>query len=116
MKDTTKSRLRPGMLLVLTLSLTGGVPARTAADTFTTFDFPGVSDTRAFGINEAGDIVGLYYAADGTGHGFLLNQGSFSSIDFSDVFTNAVSINDAGDVVARMPTISVMAISCGMAN
>jgi uncharacterized membrane protein len=105
MKDRTKSLSWPPMIFLLALSLTAGVPAETLADSWTTIDFPGAIDTRAFGINENGDIVGLYYTADGTGHGFLLSedggQGSFHSIDFSDVFTNAISINDAGDIVGR---------------
>jgi probable HAF family extracellular repeat protein len=89
------------MVLLGILSVTGGTPARSAADTYTSFDFPGARNTQAFGINEAGDIVGLYYAADGSRHGFLLSQGEFNSIDLSGVFTNAASINDAGDIVGR---------------
>ena len=39
--------------------------------TFTSFDFPGAQGTDAFGINSAGQIVGGYFAADGSRHGFL---------------------------------------------
>ena len=40
-------------------------------DSFSSFDFPGSMGTGAFGINSAGDIVGKYFAADGSTHGFL---------------------------------------------
>src|SRR5262249_51191067 len=47
-------------------------------DTFTFFDFPGAISSCAFGINPAGDIVGLYCdtpggCASGLFHGFLLS-------------------------------------------
>jgi probable HAF family extracellular repeat protein len=38
---------------------------------FTTFDVPGASMTEAYGINNAGDIVGTYVDANGVQHGFL---------------------------------------------
>jgi len=38
---------------------------------FTSVDIPGAIETVVFGINSAGDIVGLYVDAT-TGHGFLL--------------------------------------------
>jgi len=44
-------------------------------DGYTTLDFPGASQTRAFGINARGDVVGTYIAADNTTHGFLASQG-----------------------------------------
>jgi probable HAF family extracellular repeat protein len=36
-----------------------------------TFDFPGALQTRAFGINDAGEIVGEYVDSNGRIHGFL---------------------------------------------
>lgn len=36
----------------------------------TTLQFPGASDTYAFGINAAGEVVGLFDDAEGNGHGF----------------------------------------------
>jgi probable HAF family extracellular repeat protein len=38
---------------------------------FTSFDFLGATQTAAYGINSAGQIVGKYFAADGSTHGFL---------------------------------------------
>ena len=43
--------------------LTGGI--------FTWFGYPGVSDTYAFDINNADQIIGLYYAYDAPNYGFL---------------------------------------------
>jgi uncharacterized membrane protein len=39
----------------------------------TTIVFPGAIDTRAWGINPSGQIVGLYLDAQGKQHGFLRN-------------------------------------------
>jgi len=36
-----------------------------------TFDFPGAQHTRAFGINDVGEIVGEYVDSNGRTHGFL---------------------------------------------
>lgn len=36
----------------------------------TTLQFPGSSLTEAFGINAAGEVVGLFEDAEGNGHGF----------------------------------------------
>jgi len=42
-----------------------------AGATLTSFDFPGAAGTLAYGINSAGQIVGKYFTADGSTHGFL---------------------------------------------
>ena len=42
---------------------------------FTTIDVPGSSFTAALGINDTGQIVGIFLDASGTGHGFLLSGG-----------------------------------------
>jgi len=54
---------------------------RLAGGTFTSFNFPGATFTDAYGINNAGDIVGDYLDSAGAGHGFLLKNGTFSSFD-----------------------------------
>jgi hypothetical protein len=36
-----------------------------------TFDFPGAQHTRAFGINDVGEIVGEYVDSNGRTHGFI---------------------------------------------
>ncbi len=65
------------IVLSFVLSATAEPPAP-----FTTIDFPGALSSRAFGINAPGEIVGLYRDATDKEHGFLLNRGSFSTIEF----------------------------------
>ncbi len=56
--------------------------------------------TDALGINAAGAIVGRYVGADGTLHGFLLDQGVFTTIDPpGSIFTQAIGINNRGQIV-----------------
>jgi len=75
---------------------------------FATIDVPGAGTangaaTRAYGINAAGQIVGDFDVAVGTGaatHGYLLSDGTFTTIDFPGAyFTQAFGINDAGRIV-----------------
>jgi uncharacterized membrane protein len=71
----------------------------------TTLDFPGASDTFAFGINESGTVVGQWDLLDPNGnilivHGFTWNKGSFTQVDFpgaGDTFL--FGINARGDLV-----------------
>src|SRR5712664_3433654 len=83
------------------------IPSReeAAADPiFTTIDVPGASFTDAHDIGPTGDIVGRYASSDGKSHGYLLREGSFTTIDFSATFTDAFSINASGDIVGRYQT------------
>jgi hypothetical protein len=77
---------------------------------FLQIDFPGALSTQCHGINRRGQIVGRYLnvenPANGKGgglaheHGFLLDDGHFSSVDFPNAkTTDAWKITDAGDVV-----------------
>jgi probable HAF family extracellular repeat protein len=68
-------RLAPHLLFsLLALGFLGGVlpAAQAASHIFTPIDvpFPGAHDTRAFGINAQGQIVGFYDDSNGR-HGFL---------------------------------------------
>lgn len=83
--------------------------------TFTTIDPPGANGSGANGINRSGDIVGSYAqnilfspntaATNGTGHGFLLKGGVFTTIDFPGAtYTEAWKINDAGEIIGRYQT------------
>jgi uncharacterized membrane protein len=71
----------------------------------TTLDFPGASDTEAFGINESGTIVGQWDLLDAFGnllivHGFIWNNGSFTEFDFPGAGdTSLFGINASGDLV-----------------
>ena len=91
-------------------SLLLGLPAKSLAHergdgTFTTIDYPGAADTveccsAILNINPEGQIVGGYLDTIGTGHGFLLSQGSFTSFDFPGAISScAFGINPAGDIV-----------------
>jgi uncharacterized membrane protein len=69
---------------------------------FTTLDDPLATDgTLALGINDAGEIVGLYGDASGI-HSFLYSGGFYTTLD--DVFAGVSSaivtgINNAGGIV-----------------
>ena len=77
--------------------------------TFTTIDVPGATHgpgtngTNALGINDAGQIVGLF---DATGrHGFLKDGAIFTTIDVPGaIATDAQGINDAGQIVGGFAT------------
>jgi hypothetical protein len=61
--------------------------------------YPGSADTEAYGINDFGAVVG-WYAGAGTSHGFLLENGQFTTIDVAGAnFTHALGINTAGTIV-----------------
>jgi probable HAF family extracellular repeat protein len=67
--------------------------------TFTDINFPNGIGTEATGINDKGDVVGLYFDANGAQHGFLLKAGSYTSIDVpSESSTAAWGINNAGQI------------------
>ena len=89
-KETMKRPMKTKILQKTFLTLTAGfaalltllVSASTAFSlTFTTIDPPGSTATLALDINARGDIVGNYLTADGKTHGFLLSNGTFTTID-----------------------------------
>src|SRR5262245_32480899 len=66
------------------------------------FDFPGGIDTAAFGINERGDVVGVYDDEDGNRHGVLRRNGHLTALDVPGAtFSAPRGINNLGDVVGR---------------
>jgi hypothetical protein len=71
--------------------------------TFSTFDDPLGITTRAFGINDMGQIVGDYQNA--SAHGFLLSGGVYTPLDDPSATpdtptgTLARGINDFGQIV-----------------
>lgn len=73
--------------------------------TFASLDYPGGVSTSAVGINAPGDVVGEY--SDGSrNHGFMLRNGGFSAIDFTEGVTVAHStfafgVNPSGAVVGE---------------
>jgi uncharacterized membrane protein len=101
------------LALSLVLGVTLRAPAHEPGVIFTTIDFPNDEQgrpplfTEANAINPSGEIVGRYQDAVRKSHGYLLSQGSFTTIDFpgSDVnFTGAIGINPQGDIVGRYRT------------
>jgi len=72
------------------------------SNNLTVIDFPGHSNNSAFGINDAGDIVGSY---DNFQHGFLLHQGVFTTIDVPNaIITIPLGINNVGQIVGQYQT------------
>jgi probable HAF family extracellular repeat protein len=76
---------------------------------FTTVHVPGAMSTQAQGINNRGQIVGVYSndsnaisAPDATRRGFLLDRGRYLRLDFPDARkSQAFDINDRGQVVGE---------------
>lgn len=67
--------------------------------TFTTISFPGATETRADGINDAGQVVG-YYSGSGD-RGFLYSGGTFTTIHASTLGASksyALGINNVGAI------------------
>ncbi len=91
-------------LLGLVLVLAAPRAALPQAFTFTQFDvpFPGAVSTEAFGINNAGQIVGVF-TEPGALHGFLFDGGdTFTRIDVpGGINTFARGINTAGQIVGE---------------
>lgn len=78
--------------------LTGGV--------YSMFDAPASTQTQALDINNAGQIVGQFIDGSGGNHGYLLNGGVFTTIDFPAAQGGvggdlAEGINDAGQISGR---------------
>ena len=72
---------------------------------FTPLVVPGSTITRAFDINPAGEIVGVYVNPPGVFHGFALMDGSYVSIDVPGATaTRAWGINARGDIVGVYAT------------
>jgi uncharacterized membrane protein len=91
------------LFLVLGIVLLAAVPAAVAgAPRFASIDYPGATDTLAYGINPAGDIVGGYYDSSGNEHGFVLHAGNFVRFDYPDAtWTEGWGITPGGDIVGQ---------------
>jgi uncharacterized membrane protein len=66
-------------------------------------DVPNAVLTRPFGVNAAGQIVGLYRDSRGASHGFLREpDDTYTTLDYPGaIFTNATGINARGEIVGR---------------
>lgn len=66
---------------------------------FTLVEYPGFPHTEVWGINNRGDIVGLYRADDGA-HGYMRKDGVFTTVDYPGAaFSVLGKINDWGQAV-----------------
>jgi probable HAF family extracellular repeat protein len=92
-------------LFVISFAVGAASHARGQQPNLTTLDFPAATSTQGWGINIYRDIVGVYTAADSTGHGFIWTAGRFASIDYPGAaLTGSYGINDRGDVVGLYAT------------
>jgi probable HAF family extracellular repeat protein len=67
---------------------------------FTKIDVPGAVETRPFGINNLGQIVGEYVDAARRLRGFLFTDGVYTTIDAPfGTSTSATDIDDSGHIV-----------------
>ncbi|MEK7405063.1 MAG: hypothetical protein AAB225_08145, partial [Acidobacteriota bacterium] len=78
----------------------GLAPAAAAQLTsFGVIDYPGSRGTLAFGINDAGDVVGHYRDERNLWHGLLLKAGRFTTVDFPGADQTLVyGLNSSGDM------------------
>src|SRR5437660_504131 len=87
--------------LGLLVGVTGQAMAQPSCS-FTILDVPGSSKASAIalGINASGQIVGSYYDAAYIHHGFLYDQGGYTTLDVPDSnYTHASGINASGQIV-----------------
>jgi uncharacterized membrane protein len=82
-----------------------------SAFSFKTIDVPGAASTSASGINARGDIVGGYVDASLRSHGYILQDGAFTTIDYSDAAgtvvrgTDAKGIGPSGEIVGTYTVV-----------
>lgn len=70
---------------------------------FIAIAFPGAAMTQAFGVNDAGQVVGAYTVGTGNAavtHGFTWLAGKFASVDIGGASATTINgVNDEGDLV-----------------
>jgi uncharacterized membrane protein len=70
--------------------------------------YPGSANTVAYGVNDAGEIVGYYSNDEVTFHGFTLIGGTFSTVDYPGATdTYLYGINNKGQIVGAWDTGAV---------
>src|SRR5579863_6973246 len=89
---------------ILSFSLVLLASVALAQGTYTQIDPPGGTQTRGLGIDNAGDIVGFYFA--GTYHGFLLSGNTYATINYPGQETFLNGINDVGQMVGYAHTLA----------
>jgi probable HAF family extracellular repeat protein len=51
-----------------------------ATYSFTTLDFPGATQTEAYGVNDAGHVVGVYQIGSGNPRGFVFDGATYTDV------------------------------------
>ena len=75
-------------------------PVSAITYTFNDVKVPGSFSTSALGINTPGQVVGWFTNSVGGFHGFLLSNGSYTTLDYPGApNTLASDINDSGEIV-----------------
>jgi len=70
-----------------------------SAGKFTPIKFPRSNGTQALGINDKGEVVGLYLDSSSVQHGFAKKGAKYTSIDVAgDTSTEAWGINNLGQI------------------
>jgi probable HAF family extracellular repeat protein len=88
------------MALCALVLLLSGAQAQELSYTFTSFDFPGGTDTAVNAVNDHGRMVGQYSDAGGKQHGFIRQGTQVKTLDFPGATrTFAWGVNNAGRVV-----------------
>lgn len=92
------------LLSTSTILLLAGTPALAQRFTFSSVDapYPGTFQTHASGVNNQGQVVGWYFTIPTAlvPHGFVMTDGSFSTIDFDpQCCTDFHDINNRSQVV-----------------
>ncbi len=83
------------------------VPGAKTGGTFYEVQFPGAFQTGLEGINPQGDIVWFYFDNSGGAHGFLLREGTYTTIEVPEALgaspgsTQASAINPQGDILGE---------------
>jgi hypothetical protein len=73
--------------------------SRTKDGTFTDINFPGGAGTEPTGINDKGEVVGLYLDSAGASHGFSEIGAKYTSIDVTgEINTVAWGVNNKGQI------------------
>lgn len=90
-------------VVFLSCALAVTLPVQASPFTFATVDVPGGTETLAKGINDVGQIVGVFTDPGGKDHGFLrTSDGTFTTIDVPGATaTQANGINSAGQIVGN---------------
>ena len=95
--------MKPSVALtLLVLGLLGSRQVmRASAYSITTFDVPGSVFTDPFGINNAGQIVGVF-GDNVANHAFLYSNGGFTTISVPGGQLNPFGINNTGEIVGSL--------------